>query len=183
VHRRSAAYGGAVVGWMVRKDFRLNNSGHGSPSLALDFAFAVMLRTPLFINYAIRTHDCAMEGSGGVTDVASGDSARTKGGFVPSGEGETRGGAVNPAIRLLTAAVVEDASLCDWGVEVRVMATSCGLVAPPLPVFPASTHGRQKPAYTLVAPWATQRELTTAHHEGNVGLPAGHARYFLGHRA
>lgn len=85
-----------------------------------------------------------MEGSGGVTDVESGDSARTKGGFVPSGEGDTRGGAVNPAIRLLTAAVVEDASLCDWGVEVRVMATSCGLVAAPLPVFPASTHGRQK---------------------------------------
>jgi hypothetical protein len=42
-----------------------------------------------------------------VTDVQSVDSSGTKGGFVASGEGETRGGAVNPAIRLFTAAVVD----------------------------------------------------------------------------
>lgn len=34
-----------------------------------------------------------------------------------SGEGETRGGAINPAIRLFIAAV-PDASLCGSGVEV-----------------------------------------------------------------
>lgn len=41
-----------------------------------------------------------------MTDVESFASSGTKGGFVPSGEREMRGGAVNPAIRLLTAAVV-----------------------------------------------------------------------------
>ena len=62
-------------------------------------------------------HDCATGGSDGVTDVESADSSGTRGGLVASGEGETRGGAVNPAIRLFIAAVV-DASLCDSDVEV-----------------------------------------------------------------
>jgi len=62
-------------------------------------------------------HDCATGGSDSATDVESADSSGTKGGFVASGEGETRGGAVNPAIRLFIAAVV-DASLCGSGVEV-----------------------------------------------------------------
>jgi len=62
-------------------------------------------------------HDWANGGSDGVTDVESLDSSGTKGGFVASGEGETRGGAVNPAIRLFIAAVV-DASFCGSGVEV-----------------------------------------------------------------
>jgi len=52
-----------------------------------------------------------------VTDVESVDSSGTKGGFVASGEGETSGGTVNPAIRLFIAAVV-DVSLCGSGVEV-----------------------------------------------------------------
>jgi hypothetical protein len=52
-----------------------------------------------------------------VTDVESVDSSGTIGGFVASGEGETRGGAVNPAIRLFIAVVVDD-SLCGSGVEV-----------------------------------------------------------------
>lgn len=52
-----------------------------------------------------------------MTDVVSVDSSGTKGGFVASGEGETRGGAINPAIRLFIAAV-PDASLCGSGVEV-----------------------------------------------------------------
>ena len=62
-------------------------------------------------------HGCTTGGSGGVTDVVSVDSSGTKGGFVASGEGETRGGAINPAIRLFIAAV-PDASLCGSGVEV-----------------------------------------------------------------
>ena len=52
-----------------------------------------------------------------MTDVESVDSSGTKGGFVASGEDETRCGAVNPAIRLLIAAVV-GASLCGSGVKV-----------------------------------------------------------------
>ena len=52
-----------------------------------------------------------------MTDVESVDSSGTRGGFVASGEGETRGGAVNPAIRLFIAAVVDD-SFCGSGVEV-----------------------------------------------------------------
>ena len=76
-----------------------------------------------------------------MTDVESVDSSGTKGGLVASGEGETRGGAVNPAIRLLIA----DASLCGSGVEVWETTTPCGLPGTPLPVFPASTQGRQKP--------------------------------------
>jgi hypothetical protein len=101
------------------------------------------LHTRLFINYKIN-HGCATRGSGGVTDVESVGSPGTKGGLVASGEGETRGGAVNPAIRLLIA----DASLCGSGVEVWETATPCGLADTPdtpLPVFPASTQGRQKP--------------------------------------
>jgi hypothetical protein len=62
-------------------------------------------------------HDCATGGSDGVTDVESADSSGTKGGFVASGEGETTGCAVNPAIRLFIAAVV-DASICGSGVDV-----------------------------------------------------------------
>lgn len=62
-------------------------------------------------------YDCATGGSDGVTDVESVVSSGTKGGFVASGEGETRGGAVNPTIRLFTAAAV-DTSLCGSGVEV-----------------------------------------------------------------
>jgi len=62
-------------------------------------------------------HDCATTGgSDGVTDAESVDSSGTNGGFVASGEGETRGGAVNPAIRLFIAAVV-DASLCGSDAE------------------------------------------------------------------
>jgi len=58
-------------------------------------------------------HGCAIGGSGGVADLESVDSSGTKGGLVASGERETRGGAVNPAIRLLTATVVgAGASLC-----------------------------------------------------------------------
>ena len=54
-----------------------------------------------------------------MTDVDSVDSSGSKGGFVASGEGETRGGAVNPVIRLFIAAVaVVDASVCGSGVEV-----------------------------------------------------------------
>ena len=65
-------------------------------------------------------HDCANNGgSDGVTDVDSADSSGTKGGFVASGEDETRGGAVNPAIRL-SIAVVIDASLCGCGSGVEV---------------------------------------------------------------
>lgn len=46
-----------------------------------------------------------------MTDIESGlDSAGTRGGFVPSGEGES-GGAVSPAIRLLIAAA-DNGSLC-----------------------------------------------------------------------
>jgi hypothetical protein len=52
-----------------------------------------------------------------VTDVESVSSSGTKGGFVASGEGEMRGGAINPAIRLFIAALV-DASVCGSGVEV-----------------------------------------------------------------
>jgi hypothetical protein len=62
-------------------------------------------------------HDCATGGSDGVTDVESVDSSGTKGGFVARGEGEMRGGAINPTIRLFIAAVV-DASPCGSGVEV-----------------------------------------------------------------
>ena len=62
-------------------------------------------------------HDCATGGSDGVADVELVDSSATKGGFVASGEGERRGGAVNPAIRLFIAAV-GDASPCDSGAEV-----------------------------------------------------------------
>jgi hypothetical protein len=48
-----------------------------------------------------------------VADLESVDSSGTKGGLVASGERETSGGAVNPAIRLLTATVVgAGASLC-----------------------------------------------------------------------
>lgn len=79
-----------------------------------------------------------------MTDVGSVNSSGTKGGFVASGEGETRGGAINPAIRLFIAAVV-DASLCDSGVVVWETTTPCGLAGAPLPAFPASTQGRQKP--------------------------------------
>lgn len=51
-------------------------------------------------------------------DVESVDSSGTKGGFVASGEGETRGGAVKPAIRLFIVAAAVDASLWGSGVEV-----------------------------------------------------------------
>jgi hypothetical protein len=61
-------------------------------------------------------HDCATTGgSDGETGVESVDSSGTTGGFVASGEDETRGGPINPAIRLFTAAVV-DASPCGSGV-------------------------------------------------------------------
>jgi hypothetical protein len=33
------------------------------------------------------------------------------------------------------------------------------------------------------SPVANARKLTATHHERNVGLPTGHARYFLGHGA
>jgi len=82
-----------------------------------------------------------------VTDVESVGSSGTTGGLVASGERETRGGAAKPAIRLLTAAAVgAGASLCGCGLDVAACAsvTSCGLVATSLPVFPVSTHGRQK---------------------------------------
>ena len=85
-------------------------------------------------------HDCASNGgSDGVTVVESAGSSGTKGGFVASGEDETRGSAVNPAIRLFVAAVV-NASLCGSGV-----AALCVLAGAPLPDLPASTQGRQKP--------------------------------------
>ena len=77
-----------------------------------------------------------------MTDANSVGSSRTKGGFVASGEGETRVGAVNPAIRLLIAA----APLCAAGVEAWETTAPCGLAGTPLPDFPASTQGRQKPA-------------------------------------
>jgi len=79
-----------------------------------------------------------------VTDVESVGSSGTKGGFVASGEGETSGGAVKPEIRLFVATVV-DASFDGSGVELWEATTLCGLVGVPLPVFPASTQGRQKP--------------------------------------
>lgn len=74
-----------------------------------------------------------------MTVVESAGSSGTKGGFVASGEDETRGSAVNPAIRLFVAAVV-NASLCGSGV-----AALCVLAGAPLPDLPASTQGRQKP--------------------------------------
>ena len=49
-----------------------------------------------------------------MTDVESVGSSGTRGGLVASGERETRGGAANPAIRLLTAAVV-GAGTSLWG--------------------------------------------------------------------
>ena len=53
-----------------------------------------------------------------MTDADSVDSSGTKGGFVASGEGETRGCAVSPGIRLFIAAVaVVDTSICGSGVE------------------------------------------------------------------
>jgi hypothetical protein len=79
-----------------------------------------------------------------VTDVVSVVSSGTKGGFVASGEDETRGGAVNPAIRLFIAAAA-NASLCGSGVDVWETTMPCGLAGIPPPVFPASTQGRQKP--------------------------------------
>lgn len=71
----------------------------------------LILFTRLSMNYGIRNHGTATGGSG-VTDIESVDSVGTKGGFVASGERETRGSAVKLAIRLLTAAAA-DASL--WG--------------------------------------------------------------------
>jgi hypothetical protein len=130
-----------MVDWMVCKGIRLNSywTLHDSsyPYFCLPRTF-----THTFIHKLSNSkinHGCTTRGPGGVTDVESAvDSSGIKGGFVASGEGETRGGAVNPAIRLLIA----DASL--W-VEVWAMTAPCGLAGTPLPVFPASTQGRQKP--------------------------------------
>lgn len=131
-----------MVDWMVRRGIQLNSNRHFA-ILTRTFAFLAILRTPLFINYAIRNHGCATRGSGGVTVVESAVSSGTTGGFVASGEDEIRGGAVSPAIRLFIEAA--NASLCGSGVEVWETATPCGLAGTPLPVFPASTQGRQKP--------------------------------------
>ena len=144
VYRMGAACRGVMVDWMVRKSIRLNSHGHFTIPLTLTFSFLSTI-THSFnhkLCNAIRNQGCATGGSGGVTGADSVDSSRTKGGFVASGEGETRIGAVNPAIRLLIAA----ASLCAAGVEVWETTTPCGLAGTALPDFPASTQGRQKPA-------------------------------------
>jgi len=113
-----------MVDWMVRRGIRLDSDGttlHDFSSYSQFFVGGILTHT--FIHKLCDSkinHVCVTGtggGSDGVTDVESVDSSGTKGGFVASGEGETRGGAVNPAIRLFIA-VVADASLCGSVAEV-----------------------------------------------------------------
>ena len=62
----------------------------------------------------------------------------------------------------------------------NVLWTSCHLVASLSGIYARSTEACNMLA---LSPMANSRELTATHHERNVGLRTGHARYFLGHGA